>query len=104
MPIVGLDTESIDAYNGSVTVEVNFSPHFVAAQISLSYVSGQGLHHAGIVKHRFRQTPTGPDITVNHSWYYPNALFINNGTSVTYKLTLGSGQAASALANTFFWA
>jgi hypothetical protein len=104
MPLVGLHTAPIHAYSGSVTVEVNFSPHFVAAQISLTYVSGQGLHYAGILKHRFRETPTGPDITVNHGWPYPNALFINNGTSVTYKLTLGQDQGAAALPNTFFWA
>jgi hypothetical protein len=91
---------------GSKTVEVNFSAQAAVAQISLGEVDGGGLHNTGIRRFETRPSPGATNAKdFGNNWYtWPNTLFDQHLSSVTFGLVLGEKhQQATAVCNIFFW-
>jgi hypothetical protein len=93
--------------NGIVfTFEVNYDPgFFVVAQSTFCQVHGGGAHATGIAAYNYRDTPDGPDITVNlgdwPSW--DHFTYRQGMTSTTFGIAVGANQEAVATCNLFFW-
>jgi len=88
------------------THEWNFEPgFFVVAQAGLHGVSGEGLHHCGIVSYRHRPDPKGAEIPV-HLGEWPTwagYIYVNNATSVTFGSAVGARQELYMWGNLYFW-
>jgi hypothetical protein len=104
-----LTREFYSGYNSddgiSFTFEVNFPPSFGVAQASFYYVTGGGLHKAGIVGYRHRPENNGAEQTVNFGDWptWPGCIYVDKLTSVTFGTAVGAEQECSTLANVFFW-
>jgi hypothetical protein len=102
---------SISIYSGynsgsgfSYSHEWNFAPAFTAAFASLYYVSGGGLHYAGIAGYRHRPDPNGPEQTVNFSESpWPAFIYVDQLTSVTFATGVGASQELYMHGNISFW-
>jgi hypothetical protein len=106
MAIVGMGTVILFANGNAMgTHTVNMSPSNVAAQTGLDYTSGSGVHKVGIVGFRFRPAVDGPEEVVNfgdHWLNWPNTIFADRLTSITFGVANGSGSL-TAFANIFWW-
>ena len=89
----------------SYTHEWNFPPAFVVAQASFYYVTGEGLHKAGIVSYRHRPDPSGPEQSVSFgNWpSWQPYIYVDRLSSVTFGTVVGARQECSMLGNIFFW-
>jgi hypothetical protein len=106
--ITNMQWQIIWAFNslGSTTAEVNFGAQPTVAQISLGQADGGGLLNSGIRGYRTRPTPDGPEIPVDFGtdfYKWPNTVFDQHLSSVTFALALGQDQEATGVCNLFFW-
>ena len=106
MALTGMQWALIYSSTGSVTQEVNMAAQGVVAQVSLGQADGGGLLDSGIRGYRTRPNPAGSEIVVDfgNSFYdWPNTVFDEHLSSVTFALALGSHQEATGVGNLFFW-
>jgi hypothetical protein len=106
--IKGMQWNILWAYNnqGSKTAEVNFGAQPTLAQITLGQTAGGGLINSGIRAYRTRPTPTGPETPIDFGpnfYDWPNTVYKENLSSVTFQLALGQNQEATGVWNLFFW-
>jgi hypothetical protein len=106
MPIAEMQWALIWSASGNVTKEVNFGAQKAVGQISLGQADGGGLINAGIRGFRTRPTPGGAENVTDfgtsfYSW--PNTVFDQHLSSVTFALALGTGQEATGVCNIFQW-
>jgi hypothetical protein len=106
--ITGMQWLIIWAYNnlGNRTVEVNIPAQGANAQISLGQADGGGLLNSGIRGFRTRPDPNGPEVITdfgNNFYDWPNTVFNQRLSSVTFALALGQNQEATGVCNFFFW-
>src|SRR5690349_9894783 len=92
--------------NGSVTKELNCAAQKAAGQISLGQADGGGLLNSGIRGFRTRPNPGGPENVTDFGdnfYNWPNTVFDQRLTSVTFALALGAHQEATGVCNIFLW-
>jgi len=106
MPIVAQRSHGVHAW-GSITytATVNFAPGLVHAQVCLTQVDGEGLHHAGIKWFSARPDPRGPEtVTDFGGWPWPSIVgVIDQMSSVTFGLVLGARQEARCRCDIYWW-
>jgi hypothetical protein len=93
-------------YNASKSVEVNIPARSAVAQITLGQADGGGLLNSGIRAFRTRPDPNGPEKPTDFGdnfYNWPNTVFDNRLSSVTFALALGQHQEATGVCNFFFW-
>jgi hypothetical protein len=106
MPITGMQWTLIWSATGSITKEVNFGAQGAVGQISLGQADGGGLLNSGIRGFRTRPSPAGPENVTdfgNNFYDWPNTVFDQRLSSVTFALALGAHQEATGVCNIFFW-
>jgi hypothetical protein len=106
MALTGMQWTLIWSSTGSVTREVNIAAQGAVAQISLGQADGGGLINSGIRGFRTRPNPGGSENIVNFgdSFYdWPNTVFDERLSSVTFALALGQRQEATGVCNFLFW-
>jgi hypothetical protein len=106
MPIAEMGWTLIWSATGSITKEMNFAAQKAVGQISLGQADGGGLLNSGIRGFRTRPTPTGPENVTDFGpnfYNWPNTVFDQRLSSVTFALALGGGQEATGVCNIFFW-
>jgi hypothetical protein len=105
MALIQFGSFEIWSSSGSVTQEWNFSPRTAHGQISLGQADGGGLLDSGI--RGYRNRPAGGAENVidfgDNFYNWPNTVFDENLTSVTYALALGAHQEATGVCNLFTW-
>lgn len=110
MPIVEQRSKSVYGYGGSSglvhTMTVNFAPGPVHAQVCLTYTGGRGLQMVGIKGYRYRPDPKGPEKEVDFGSYLDwksIAGVVDQMSSVTWGIALGSNQSAKARLDVYRW-
>lgn len=103
--ITGMQWQIIWSYNTSKSVEVNIPARAAVGQITLGQTSGGGLINSGIRAFRTRPSAGGPESVTDfgndwHNW--PNTVFNNRLSSVTFALALGQRQESTGVCNFFF--
>jgi len=92
--------------HGSSTAEINFAAQPTVGQISLGQADGGGLLDSGIRGFRTRPDPQGAENVVDFGdnfYNWPNTVFDQHLSSVTFALALGQDQEATGVCNLFFW-
>jgi hypothetical protein len=106
MALTGMQWTLIWSSSGSVTQEVNIAAQGAIAQISLGQADGGGLLDSGIRGYRTRPNPAGSENIVNFGdnfYDWPNTVFDEHLSSVTFALALGQNQEATGVCNLLFW-
>jgi hypothetical protein len=106
MPIAEMQWTIIYSANGSVTKEINCSAQKAVGQISLGQADGGGLLNSGIRGFRARPNPGGPETVTDFGdnfYNWPNTVFDQHLSSVTFALALGANQEATGVCNIFLW-
>jgi hypothetical protein len=106
MTITGMQSTLIWSSTGSATKEVNIAAQGAVAQISLGQADGGGLLDSGIRGFRTRPNPAGSENVVDFGdnfYNWPNTVFDEHLSSVTFALALGQNQEATGVCNFFFW-
>lgn len=99
----GYDPDGVD-----FTWEWDFARSGAVGQISVSGVTGEGLHQSGITSYRYQTKPNGPEqvTQVADPAYFMGwlpFLFADNCTGMTFSIAMGGHQSANFLCNVFFW-
>jgi hypothetical protein len=106
MALTGMSWNIIYSSNGSVTKEMNFGAQGAVGQISLGQADGGGLLNSGIRGFRTRPNPGGAESIVDFGsnfYDWPNTVFDEHLSSVTFALALGARQEATGVCNILFW-
>jgi hypothetical protein len=106
MPIAEMQWTIIWSATGSITKEVNFGAQKAVGQISLGQADGGGLLNSGIRGFRTRPSPGGPENVTDFGenfYNWPNTVFDQRLSSVTFALALGANQEATGVCNIFLW-
>ncbi|MFG2602280.1 hypothetical protein ACGFT2_01750 [Streptomyces sp. NPDC048514] len=106
MPIAEMNSNILWSSTGNVTLEMNISAQKALGQVSLGQADGAGLCNSGIRGFRTRPNPAGPEKVKDFGsnfYDWPNTVFDQHLTSVTFALALGSGQEGTAVCNIFQW-
>jgi hypothetical protein len=111
MALNGMQYHWMWAYGGdngiSSSVQLNFSPVYTVAQVSLSGADGDGLCRAGVTQY-LSQSPSGAPVPTNFAWDtnfgHPPSVFDPTMISVSAELDVGGGgQSGVATLSAWFF-
>ncbi|GGQ90881.1 MULTISPECIES: hypothetical protein [Streptomyces] len=106
MPIADMNWNILWSSTGGGTLEMNIGAQKAVGQASLGQADGEGLCNSGIRGFRTRPNPAGPENVTDFGdnfYNWPNTVFDQSLTSVTFALALGSHQEGTVVCNILRW-
>ncbi|QJS99993.1 hypothetical protein G9272_06610 [Streptomyces asoensis] len=106
MPIANMTWNILWSSTGTRTLEMNFGAQKAVGQVSLGQADGAGLCNSGIRGFRTRPSSTGAEQVTDFGdnfYNWPNTVFDEHLSGVTFAIALGSGQEGTAVCNIFQW-